>query len=422
VARTLDAAPGSPRPPAAVAALLGRSAAAGGILAPRDVLLLQRHVGNRAVSGLLARDRIARRPPGPATVQRAMRVERVDFNPDVAAQLEAVGQPVDDAFRDFEVHADDLKPVLRPYLLPNVNAAAYPAGNAVLGLPARQAIHPRLQALADNAVDLAGADVPALAAAIAAHLRQDTALSVGEAARFQRAVETAVAAGSFQMAAEAGGGVFDQMIVNAGAGASRAKERPTAIDVADLPGGVRAAVEAIAGQIQARNVTLTTPFTGTQFSRELTHEEVARQATTGFAAVRTMHTNQSGWLPAVAVDEVLDLNQANTRIYAAAHRPVRKALRKRREMPTDSHKRKYTALVEGELGALTQRQRIEFFWSNYSQNATGELYPYVEFSVGNAHLSRLCYDYVGGNFFVSFHYRWHKGFNPFFHVGGLQDV
>src|SRR5437870_3069919 len=130
------------------------------------VLSLQRAAGNVAVATLLSGRGV------PQAIRRAITITKVDFNPDVAAQLEQFNQPVDDAFKNFEIRAQDLqamKDVLLPWLAPD-NPVAYPEGNQPIpDRRKRQEIHMRLRALT-VATNLSGADVPALARALVTHL------------------------------------------------------------------------------------------------------------------------------------------------------------------------------------------------------------------------------------------------------------
>lgn len=51
----------------------------------------------------------------------------------------------------------------------------------------------------------------------------------------------------------------------------------------------------------------------------------------------------------------------------------------------------------------------------------GQLSPHIEFAGPSTDVSRFVYDYATGAFYLSVHYQWHRGYNPFFRVTGLAE-
>ena len=44
---------------------------------------------------------------------------------------------------------------------------------------------------------------------------------------------------------------------------------------------------------------------------------------------------------------------------------------------------------------------------------------YVEFWLSSSQISRLIYEYVNKKFYVTAHYKWKDGYNPFFEITGV---
>jgi hypothetical protein len=378
-----------------------------GLSAP-SVLSLQRSAGNAAVAGLLTRRRS--RP----AIQRAITITKVDFNPDIALQLEATEQPIDNAFRDFDIRAADLRTQLLPYVHPD-NPQAYPEGNAFISdKRKRQEIHHRVRQLSDED-DFTGGDVPELARALATHLRGNTALTDAELRRFQAAIEGALSAGSFKLGA-APGGLFADIARNATT-RSKKKREPSTIQHGQLPGPLQGPVQLVANSVQTRNGQLRSRALAAIGSKPLTTLALSQAAAQDLIGVRTVHTNQAGWLPEVAAPN--DAETIEARFLAALPVRVTRALAKG-DLTKPDHLRQIRGRVKEAIG--DGRRLLGVCWGAYSLNAGNALYPFVEFSVPHEHVSRLIYDYVSGKFYVSFHYRWHEGYNPFFEVQGLQDL
>src|SRR5207244_5668579 len=133
--------------------------------------------------------------------------------------------------------------------------------------------------------------------------------------------------------------------------------------------------------------------------------------------VRTVHTNKAGWLPGVGVPDDAATVEARFRDSAPG-----RAFRALAEGPTvgAADMKKLEASMKQTLGQ--GRRLVGHCWGAYSLDASDTLCPFVEFSIPHDYVNRLIYDYVNGRFYISFHYHWHEGYNPFFEVQGLPDL
>ena len=72
-------------------------------------------------------------------------------------------------------------------------------------------------------------------------------------------------------------------------------------------------------------------------------------------------------------------------------------------------------------GVMTTRaDRVRWAWSGYARSCGNPGCPYIEFAPGQAAggISRLLWDYVNDLIYVSVHYNWVNGYNPFLQVTG----
>jgi hypothetical protein len=378
-------------------------------MTPRQLRRAKARVDDTPLSRTLQRARVVRT----AMLQRALTIRKVDFNPDTASELEARAQPIDDAFVNWTVEPEVLKARLTKFV--NAPGVAYPAGNEPLKPALLKFIGPRLNTIGE--LDLVGDDVPDLATHLVTHLKGTTATTFGEMERMQIAVETALSASSFALAGHAGGTDFDDLLRNSGGGGSRKKGVPSKIAHAQLGAHVQGGLKYLIEPLVARNRLL---VAGRQpFTRLLVAGDLGSAASTEMSDVRTHHVNKSGWLPAV----VVPARQLPAAINAlvAAKLPARvtgELATNGNTLVTEDNQKAYGGILAGVLRGLAgPRGPLLYAWSEYAQD-----FPYVEFSLGGSELSRMIYDYVNAKFYISAHYHWHKGYNPFFEVTGLSDL
>lgn len=359
---------------------------------------LQAAAGNRAVADLLHRS------TGPAALQRLVQVTHVDYKPDVQQ------------FVDWQVSTTELKKRLRPYLAPSPTPV--PDGNTVIkNAKQRAALLSNLTSITDAAPDLAAPDVPTLADRVSAHIRGTHPLTAAELGWLTTAVRSALSATSFTIK-KSSGDAFESLRQNAET-TSQAKGTPNTIAVRQLPGPLQAPTASIAGLVRARNQALVA--TGFQLPRFPLVTGLANQASIGMDSIRSTHTNLAGWLPATPPPVPMPLQTLEHLVLAAAPPALAPQLLAGGDLtPVSRHV--VAALIFRALGGIpTNRARMALHWGAYAQADAGHLYPFVEFAGPSTDVSRFVYDYATGAFYLSVHYQWHRGYNPFFRVTGLPE-
>lgn len=367
----------------------------------RDVLgmaSLQQTAGNRAVSAMLQGG------AGPAAVQRLIQVAHVDYN------------PVNQVFTDWDVRAGDLKDRLRPYL--EAKPVQVPTGNAVIpDAKKRRPLLDSLKAITDTRPNLSAPDVPTLAPLVSGHVQGKQGLSTGEQARLTTAVLSALSGASFTMT-KADGSAFESLLTRA-ATTSQAKGAPNVIAVGQLPGPLQGPTTLIAGLVRSRNQALVA--TGLRLPRFPLVTGLANRASVDMDSIRSTHTNSSGWLPAAAPVLPMAFAPLENAVLAAVPAALQAQLNAGADL-TPAESVALEAALLAALGAVpSNRERMALHWGAYAMTDAGQLYPYVEFAGPSTEVSRFVYDYANGAFYLSVHYRWHRGYNPFFRVTGLLE-
>lgn len=364
----------------------------------RGLAGLQAAAGNRAVSALL------RGGGGPAAIQRLIEVTHVDYTPDV------------NEYVDWQVRTPELKEHLGPYLAEK--AVPVPPGNAVIAdARKRRTLATTLKAVTDTAPNLSAPDVPGLAPRVSAHIRGKQGLSTAEQDRLTTAVHSALSATSFTIK-KSSGDAFESLLRNATT-TSQAKGAPNVIAVGQLPGPLQGPTTLIAGLVRARNQALIA--TGLQLPRFPLVRGLANQASIGMDSIRSTHTNMSGWLPASVPPLPMTFANLENGVLAAAP-PVLGAHLQAGDELTPVSRHVVAALIFRTLGGVpASRARMALHWGAYAMADAGQLYPYIEFAGPSTDVSRFVYDYATGAFYLSVHYQWHRGYNPFFQVTGLAE-
>jgi hypothetical protein len=413
--------PDGTRSPAVAATPPGRTAPPGGAFrdaarvlggrgpSPAAALRLQRAVGNRAVTRLLTAAGAGRTP-----LQRAITVEHVDYN------------PVTNEYRDGLIRQAQFYTALRAAINGDPLFANYRnrVGDALGVVAAR---------------DFTAGDMNAVTALIRPAIvgaYQQFGLVLGGNARLDALdahIRTALAANVApdhvvamdENEAES----FDQLVTNVGeANMSRAKGTPTPIDLGALPGNVRGQVNAVLGDIAAENARWTVAGLGPQYTFSdvglFAHEVVARQDALHYQG---NHSNLAGWLPAVPTP-VNEVARIAAEIGAAASPRLRRIMRDQDALDRlgftgpnagrdNAWRDEYNALRAPRVAALTDDSLRLSAWAALAMGVSA----YVEFNMGGG-ISRLVFNPVHGRVYVTAHYKWRRGFNPFFEVTGLPPL
>lgn len=221
---------------------------------------------------------------------------------------------------------------------------------------------------------------------------------------------------------------YDQLAQAANATVSRGKGVPNTIPYANLPGGVRAEVTARLTEIRNERARWTVAALTANLT--LPNGDFIRDVITRQKALRYQgnHTNNAGWLPVVAApaDQV-------TAVAATIYHHASSGLAKRLGAAN--------ALVRLDYAGFGGAGRNNKYRAEYDQlrgqylaglNNNGVklsamaalcqgVSAYIEFSMAGD-ISRLVYDPVNNHVYISAHYKWREGKNPFFQVLAFPAV
>lgn len=137
------------------------------------------------------------------------------------------------------------------------------------------------------------------------------------------------------------------------------------------------------------------------------------------------HTNLAGWLPAAAAP-ASPLNQQQNNILGAATPGLNAillagapltALGIQKGAAPTALGQEFITLVRAARQAITNDNLVISIGSALAQDISA----YVEFSMPTD-ISRLVYDTVNGHAYVSAHYKWRAGYNPWFQITGFPAV
>ena len=391
-------------PPASLAGLL-----AGTVVAPASVLGLQRTLGNRAVTALLQAAR-----PAPRVVQREITVERVDYN------------PKEEDYRHGYVDEGAFYAALR---------VALKGDGALAGF--RNQVDNVFAEVAKT--DYSARDIPTVAdaivnAAVGEFQTKGLVLGGASASRVRAHVLATLAANlqdDWQMAMDGTESTaFDQLVTIVGEGdMSRAKGTATRIPVGNLPGSLRGHVNAVLDDIRQENAiwavgAVSERYTMTAYKGEFTADVAERQ---GGKHYQGNHTNLAGWLPSVPVPanriaEVADDIAASgsprlKRVLAAANASDRLGYTGDHIDPANPLRVEYETLRAPRLAALTDAAVKRSAWGALGAGVSA----YIEFNIPGG-MSRVVFDCVNDRVYITAHYKWRRGFNPFFEVTGFPAL
>ena len=236
---------------------------------------------------------------------------------------------------------------------------------------------------AANTANSQTADVPTMATAIVGHYANWAVVSEANKSRIKGILEQLMGgrlATGMTTAAEQT--AFDDLITRA-TRTSRAKGQPNEIAMGNLPVHLAAAVRTQVNAAKARDASFhdrSQRDIKKIYRRAIPAElDALREAASrGLAGIRMVHFAGDGWLPTVDPNPIANF---------------------------------------GTLGrALTADEISQAHWYQYALSAGGAS-AFIEFDIGTVSGIggwRLIFDYVNRNFYLSLHYNWHSGYNPFF--------
>jgi hypothetical protein len=353
--------------------------------------------------------------PPPGAVQRAITVQNVDFNPkpgggfrhgfiDQGRFYAALRAAITQGPRFGVPHRNQLANVVNTVSQQSFVAAEIPALVTAIALAVRTEFGNRGVPVRGGAIvaDLDDYVRDALVANIQPDLLHPQ--TPGEAA------------------------AFDLLLQAPHVVASRAKGTPSTIPYASLPNPVQTEVAARLTQIRNERAQWTAAGIGPEYTLPddaFKLEVLNRQR--GFN-YQGNHTNNAGWLPAVAppADLVTPIGHA---IYAAATRALQGRMTRRNPLRgmdylsaggqgrQNRYRTEYENLRAPHLPSLNNANVKLSAMAALCQGVSA----YIEFSMSHD-VSRLVYEPVNSRVYIATHYKWHLGYNPFFEVTGFPAL
>jgi hypothetical protein len=293
-------------------------------------------------------------------------------------------------------------------------------------------------AFIDNALAAAQPDVPTLAVAIV-HAVAGASIPIRNAL-LQNVGDLELALGTHAHTNAGGGDIahFRALMNAGGVVPSRRKGAPNTMSLLALTGadlGTATALNHVIAAVTNRNNALNTV---TDYVAGWTPRSRASEA---FIGIRSAHQNGAGWLlqftAGAAVLEAALLARANidglalqgtgkpnkvamgialVNAFTAAAQAsdVEVAV----DASGDVSLQNYFYRTLFWTAVPTKANRVLLAWARYATDSGAIANcPYIEFA-GGGWASRFIWDYVNDRFFLSAHYNWVDGFNPFFQITG----
>ena len=370
------------------------------------------HMGARAIQRVANHDNVPSMPAATsganAPVQRQIRVQNIDYD------------PVAGVFRQGTINEAGFYARLRDLL----NAAPFEQGHRNI----RQNV---CQAVQQNH-DFELPDIDQLASAIAGQVTQRYNTSgrpIGTPNMQQalvRGIQQALAdniQANHAVDMDVGEGqAYDILRHRPGVVMSRAKGVPNQIDYANLPGNVRSDLNTRLAELRDERSGLSAAALTTQdcFPGTFAAGVCARQRELHYQG---NHTNNAGWLAHVAVPNDAVSMAIDAMIHAASQ-----GLREVLEDPNG-----LARLNEGTNEASGWRAELRTLRNNHFQFNDAQVRDaalaalcqgvsaYIEFSLSTS-ISRMMYDVDKHRVYLTAHYKWRDGFNPFFQVNGFPAI
>jgi hypothetical protein len=214
---------------------------------------------------------------------------------------------------------------------------------------------------------------------------------------------------------------FDTLVTNVGEDRmSRGKGAPTPVPFAALPGYLPTEVEACLKEIaEERRSWSWQNFDIYDPAPQLIGNTAAERLRQGH--YQGNHTNRAGWLPAVPVGPSIDAMVLAIRqeIAQAASPSLAAAVAQPNPMAAVAANRldrvEFEKLKTHAVGSRPALGDIALATMGFGVSA------YLEFHLAHD-ISRLMYDAVNQKVYLTAHYKWKDGYNPFFLVTGLPQV
>ncbi|HKV56928.1 MAG TPA: DUF4157 domain-containing protein, partial [Ktedonobacteraceae bacterium] len=348
-----------------------------------------------------------------AVIQRAITVQNIDYDP-VAnefrhgiiqqAQFYQTLRAAIQGDNRFENYLGQLNNVMQgvaeqDFAQPDIDAVTTAIATAI-----RAAYNNR--GLVLNNATLVAALTQHIRAALVAHIQPDHAMMMDEQERT----------------------AFDQLAGIGAAQMSRAKATPGQIPYNSLPAAIRNSVDAVLADIRAENALWTVAGLGPRYTLPDTTTFAAEIANRQRGLrYQGNHTNLAGWLPAVAVP-VNQIPIIANAIYAAATSELQKRLLRNNALVRmgfegaglahpNRYRDEYNQLRAARLAPLGNAGLRLSVWASLA----GGVSAYIEFHMAGG-MSRLIYDPVNNRVYITAHYKWRQGNNPFFQVTAFPAV
>ncbi len=216
---------------------------------------------------------------------------------------------------------------------------------------------------------------------------------------------------------------YDQLTAIVGRQAmSRAKGTPSNIAYNQLPTtptNLKSAVDAILGQIRTENGLWTTASLQPQLFLQTLH--AMPRIRTRVPGYQGNHTNNAGWLPTVTTPlrTLQTITQhVNPRIWRIMQDPQaadRLSYTGIHINANDALRLQYEAGIQNAYGGMGNADAKCMAWAELAQGVSA----YIEFHIPGG-ISRLVFDPVNQCIYVSAHYKWRQGYNPWFQVTGVN--
>jgi len=234
---------------------------------------------------------------------------------------------------------------------------------------------------AANHANAQNGDAPDKATAILGNYNGFNLLSPGNKLRIKGILEDLLGAQlASGMTTQTEVDAFDLLLTRATV-TSRSKRVTNQVAIAQLPDALSTAVRNQVDAAKARHLTLKAKSSRTA-KRALLRgkpEDLGPDAATGMVGIRSPHYNTDNWLPDRPVNGIANLG--------------------------------------GVQRGLTTEEVAQVYWYGYTKSVNNDDSAFIEFNMGTISQIggwRVLYDYTTGDFYLTLHYNWHKGYNPFF--------
>ena len=359
------------------------------------------------------------------TIQRRLRVTDIDFDPvgNQPRHATADGDNQTAFVQGFKTEINTV-PRYAPYRgqLNNVMNAVVATANAGAGIHAPE-LSSLAAAIATEVInEYTARNLPAIAT-LRAHL---------EAAIARLIVPRLQVAQAVVMTANEEG-AYDQLrAIVTDAHMERRKAHPSELNYAQLPALVQGGVDTVLNDIRTErrkwrnvgrklNVKYFLPPPNEEFCVEIINRQRGKR-------YQGNHSNMAGWLPAAAAAPANAVTTAQANILAAASAGLALIL--------NTYGNAIGTLQLGVPGTAPTAFGAEFLGLVYAQrqnlNAANVeasvgaalaqgVSSFVEFSMAG-HISRLVWDVVTNDIYISAHYKWRLGYNPWFKINNYPAI